>query len=48
MCWRRGSEGMMRQSAADRRQMSGVVTAEDDRLQSGERRAAEPINGANL
>lgn len=28
--------------------MSGVVTGEDDRLQSGERRAAEPINWANL
>ena len=33
---------------AGRRQMSGVVTGEDDRLQSGERRAAEPINRANL
>lgn len=28
--------------------MSGVMTGGDERLLRGERRAAEPINGANL
>lgn len=42
-------EGMIRQRPRRaQRQMSGVVTGEDDRLPSGESRAAEPINGANL